>query len=242
MYQTCPMDKNVVLQIGTACPDLALQAGLHMYQDYDALDVNMGCPVHFSTSGGMGSALLKQPEKIKNILTNLVKNIPDKSITCKIRLLATLEETLDLVKMIESTGVSAIAVHARYVSQRPREPALLDQLHHVVSSVSIPVIANGDAFDVTDFERIKQLTHCDSVMYARGALWNPSIFSDEMTHRHECARHLITYCKRYNTHFLNCKYMLQRMLDQHESAGPQFKAVVQSRTYQDLYTIFETHS
>ena len=69
VWSTCEdeLDRPTVLQIGTADPVTALQAALHMYQDIDAVDVNMGCPVKFSISGGMGSALLKEKEKVKQV-------------------------------------------------------------------------------------------------------------------------------------------------------------------------------
>lgn len=62
--------------------------------------------------GGMGAALLKQPDKVKEIMTTLVQGV-SKPVTCKIRLLPTLEATLELVKVIESTGVEAVGVHGR---------------------------------------------------------------------------------------------------------------------------------
>lgn len=79
----------------------------------------------FSLKGGMGAALLKDPERVRDILTTLVQGIPNKPITCKIRLLSTEEETLSLVKIIESTGVAAIGVHGRLTGQRPREPVCI---------------------------------------------------------------------------------------------------------------------
>ena len=66
--------------------------------DVDAIDVNMGCPKGFSLKGGMGAALLTQPEKVKAILTALV-NAVDISVTCKIRILPKLEDTLELIKV-----------------------------------------------------------------------------------------------------------------------------------------------
>jgi len=72
----------------------------------------MGCPKHFSVHAGMGVALLTDKERIKQVLTTLVRTI-DKPVTCKIRLLEKMEDTVDLVKAIEQTGVKAIGVHAR---------------------------------------------------------------------------------------------------------------------------------
>jgi tRNA-dihydrouridine synthase 2 len=104
------------------------------------VDINMGCPKDFSLKGGMGAALLKQPEKVKEILTTLVKNmsIP---VTCKIRLLPSLEDTLKLVKLIETTGISALAVHGRDQHERSRHPVHADAISVISSTVSIPVIA-----------------------------------------------------------------------------------------------------
>lgn len=70
----------------------------------------MGCPKDFSLKGGMGAALLKQPEKVRAILTTLVNNLKI-PVTCKIRVLATVEETIEFTRMIQSTGVSALAIH-----------------------------------------------------------------------------------------------------------------------------------
>ena len=111
--------------------------------DVAAIDVNMGCPKPFSVQGGMGAALLKTPEKVKEILTALVQNvlIP---VTCKIRVLPDLEKTIELVKIIEATGVAAIGVHGRFQSQRSSEPAHYDRIKHVAEVVKIPVIAKLD--------------------------------------------------------------------------------------------------
>ena len=88
--------------------------------DIDGLDVNMGCPKSFSLKGGMGAALLSQPEKIKSILSGLVTAVGHLiPITCKIRVFPNLEKTLELAKIIESTGVAAVAVHGRTKDERP---------------------------------------------------------------------------------------------------------------------------
>lgn len=81
-------------------------------KDVTAVDVNMGCPKSFSISGGMGAALLSKPETIHDILTTLKRNL-DIPVTCKIRLLKTCPDTVELARRIEKTGVSALAVHGR---------------------------------------------------------------------------------------------------------------------------------
>ena len=79
--------------------------------DVDAIDVNMGCPKGFSLKGGMGAALLTQPEKVKAILTALV-NAVDISVTCKIRILPKLEDTLELIKV--SIGMTWLDILVQY--------------------------------------------------------------------------------------------------------------------------------
>lgn len=100
----------------------------------------MGCPKEFSIKGGMGAALLKQPEKIKEILCLLVKNLSI-PVTCKIRLLSTVEETVKLCKMIESCGVAAIGVHGRTKDDRPRHPNNNKAIQMISNNISIPIIA-----------------------------------------------------------------------------------------------------
>lgn len=83
----------------------------------------------------------------------------------------TREETVALAQIIEHCHVDALAVHGRFVSQRPRDPAHWGEIAAVVSAVSVPVIANGDVFKVEDWERIREATGAASVMCARGAMW-----------------------------------------------------------------------
>lgn len=113
--------ERIVLQLGTACGIEALKAAEMAIKDVRAIDLNMGCPVKFSVQGGMGSALLAEPEKVRDILTTLRRNLPSSlPVTAKIRLLDDFKSTLELAKLIESCGVSALAVHARRRHDRPR--------------------------------------------------------------------------------------------------------------------------
>ena len=90
--------------------------------------------------------------------------------------LETMEQTVELARVIEKCGVSAFGVHGRYVGQRPRDAAHWDQIKQVVESVSCPVIANGDVFEYSDFGKIRAETGAAAAMCGRGAMWNQSIF------------------------------------------------------------------
>ncbi|KAJ4747589.1 tRNA-dihydrouridine synthase [Rhynchospora pubera] len=179
VFRTCPLERDrVVFQMGTSDAVRALRAAEIVYKDVAAIDINMGCPKSFSLSGGMGAALLSKPELIHDILTTLKRNL-NTTITCKIRLLGSPLQTVDLAQKIEKTGVSALGVHGRKIKDRPRDPAKWDEIADVVSALSIPVIANGDIFEYDDFRRIRDATGAASAMAARGALWNASIFSEK---------------------------------------------------------------
>lgn len=182
VFRTCEKERGkVVFQVGTADPERAVQALKKVEKDITVFDVNMGCPKSFSVQGGMGSALLTQPQKIHDILTALVKNssIP---ITCKIRILPNMEDTLALVKVIQETGVAALAVHGRLATQKSSEPANYDAIKKIKEIIKIPLIANGGSLDVKSYEDIeifKQRTGADSIMLARAAQWNLSVFRKE---------------------------------------------------------------
>ncbi|XP_062857781.1 tRNA-dihydrouridine(20) synthase [NAD(P)+]-like [Trichomycterus rosablanca] len=217
MFRTCSKEKErVVFQMGTADPHRALTVAKLVENDVAAIDVNMGCPKEYSTKGGMGSALLSDPDKIEAILTTLVKGI-SKPVTCKIRILPTVEETVSLVKRIEKTGVAAIAVHGRMKDERPRHAVHCDYIQAVAKSVSIPVIANGGSVDPVksydDIEKFRSATGASSVMLARAAMWNPSIFSKQgMVSVDEAMEEYMKYAVCYDNNTFNSKYCLCQML------------------------------
>lgn len=99
----------------------------------------MGCPKEFSIKGGMGVALLAQPEKAYNILKTLVENLSI-PVTCKIRILETPEDTLKVEKLV-SSGIKAIAIHGRTRDERPQHAVHPDVIKYVAERISIPVIA-----------------------------------------------------------------------------------------------------
>lgn len=100
----------------------------------------MGCPKEFSVKGGMGIALLQDSDKACHILKTLVSNLSI-PVTCKIRILETPEKTLDVVKKLVSTGISAIAIHGRKKDERPQHAVHTDFIQFVAERISIPVIA-----------------------------------------------------------------------------------------------------
>jgi tRNA-dihydrouridine synthase 2 len=165
IFTTHPVEKPyLIYQIGSADPDLAVQAAKTVMNDVSGIDLNCGCPKPFSTHSGMGAALLTNPDLLCSILTALRQEMPPEiSVSAKIRLLPSQEDTLKLVERIVDTGVSAITVHCRTRNMRPREKALTERLKDIVEFVEglgkgVAVIENGDCTGVDDAQRIRATT------------------------------------------------------------------------------------
>ena len=144
-------------------------------QKPDILDINMGCPVpKVAIKNQAGSALLKNPEKIKEIVSQVVAAV-DIPVTVKIRSGWDEEHinALEVAKACESAGASAIAVHARTRSQGYSGHADWNIIKQVKENVSIPVIGNGDVTSCFLAKKMLDETGCDAVMIGRGLLGNP---------------------------------------------------------------------
>jgi nifR3 family TIM-barrel protein len=143
----------------------------------DFIDINMGCSAKTVSSRGAGAGLLKEPEKIKEILDLLTKYIKI-PISAKIRL-GWDEENLNYLmisKLLEDHGCSMISVHGRTKKQGYQGKANWSAISEVKKNVKIPVLANGDVNSVADIQKILDVTGCDGVMIGRSALKNPWIF------------------------------------------------------------------
>lgn len=141
----------------------------------DIIDINMGCPVpKVAIRSQAGSALLKNPQKIGEIVEAVVKSI-DVPVTCKIRSGwdNSSINALEVAGIIEDAGASAITAHPRTRQQRYSENANWSIIKQVKEALSIPVIGNGDIRTCYDAQKMIDETGCDAIMVGRGALGNP---------------------------------------------------------------------
>ncbi len=143
------------------------------------LDLNMGCPVPKVVNNGEGSALMKDPKLVERILGALVK-ATKKPVTVKIR--KGFDEShvnaVEIAKIAESCGVSAVAVHGRTREQYYSGEADWDIIAKVKAAVSVPVLGNGDVDSPEKAERMLAQTGCDGVLIGRAAQGNPWIFRE----------------------------------------------------------------
>jgi nifR3 family TIM-barrel protein len=181
LIQTSPLDKPLAVQLyGTKPEELRDAALLLQSRGYDAVDVNMGCPVRKVYRHGAGSALLADIKKTQNLVRSIVLavRIP---VSCKMRLGIDSTKLVapELARALEDVGVAGITVHGRTRQQGFSGSVDLDGIRAVVHAVRrIPVIGNGDVLTPLDAKKMLEHTGCAGVSIGRGAFYNPWIFRD----------------------------------------------------------------
>ena len=207
LLESCPEDHPLGMQLCGQDPKVLLIAAQKLEKSCQLIDINMGCPSPNIINQGAGSALLKRKAKIKKIIETLSQNLSI-PVTVKIRLGFSKPEALEIAKVIEKAGASAIAIHARTALAKSSGKAQWDLIKQVKQQASIPIIGNGDVFIPEDAEAL--LKCCDYVMIARGAIRNPRIFKECLEYLETGKYHQTTPEEKIETFFeyynLNQKY------------------------------------
>ena len=175
-----PDERPVSLQLFGSDPKIMSEMAKRIEErPFAILDINMGCPVPKVVKNGEGSALMKNPKLVYDIVSAVVKAI-EKPVTVKIRkgFDDNHVNAVEIAKIIEEAGASAVAVHGRTREQYYSGRADWDIIRQVKEAVSIPVIGNGDVTSPQKAEELVRQTGCDGIMIARGAEGNPWIFSE----------------------------------------------------------------
>ncbi len=173
-----PKERPVAVQLFGSDPEI-LGAMAKKIEPYpiDIIDVNMGCPAPKIVKNGEGSCLMKTPELVGKIVKSLVES-QSKPVTIKFRKGFDDDHinAVEIAKIAEANGASAVAVHGRTREQYYSGKADWDIIKQVKEAVNIPVIGNGDVFTPQDAKNLLEYTGCDALMVGRGAQGNPWIF------------------------------------------------------------------
>ncbi|MGL4791947.1 MAG: tRNA dihydrouridine synthase DusB [Anaerotignaceae bacterium] len=172
-------ERPVAVQIFGSEPEIMGDMARRL-EDYpiDIIDVNMGCPAPKIVKNGEGSALMKTPELVGEIVKTLT-TVQKKPVTIKFRkgFDDNSINAVEIAKIAEKNGAAAVAVHGRTREQYYSGKADWDIIKEVKRAVNIPVIGNGDIFKAQDAKALIDHTNCDAVMVGRGAQGNPWIFN-----------------------------------------------------------------
>lgn len=251
---------SVAIQIFGSNADTLAKAARIMIDLYPnvMIDINMGCPVpKVATRAQAGSALLKDPQKVYEIVTAVVAAV---SVPVTVKIRSGWDEqhinAVEIAKKVEQAGAQAIAIHGRTRSQGYTGLANWDIIRQVKEAVTIPVIGNGDIKSCYDAKRILDETNCDAVMIGRGLLGNPWLVK-------ECVEYLdtgkephpilptekIAVLKQHFTFLLQMKTETLALLEIRSHAAWYLKGIpnmgnyksriFQTKTKEELYTILE---
>ena len=222
----------------------------------DIIDINMGCPVpKIAIKSQAGSALLKNPDKIKKIVKSVVQAVPC-PVTVKIRS-GWDEKSINaklVAKICEEAGASAITIHGRTRKQGYSGNVDLDIIKEVKESVNIPVIANGDIKDIESAKKMLEYTKCDAIMIGRATLGNPWLIKKLVTYFEEniilpdptyeekinmALKHLsyLTDLKNEKVAILEIRSHMAWYLKGLKDSGPIKNAINQAKTIEEIKKI-----
>ena len=151
---------------------------LNQFDFIDGIDLNVGCPVKKAIKSGYGGNLLNEPKNLSEIIKTIAKTHNKKFFSVKMRIGFDEINGVDRAKLIEDSGAEILTVHGRTVKQMYKGETNYDEIAKIKSSLSIPVLANGDIDSYQKAREVLDYTKCDGVMIGRGAIGHPWIFKE----------------------------------------------------------------
>lgn len=237
LMEIAPGENPISLQLFGSDADIISEMAKEIEErPFDILDINMGCPVPKVVNNGEGSALMKNPKRVEEIVTKTVRSIK-KPVTVKIR--KGFDEAhvnaVEIARIIEASGAAAIAVHGRTREQYYSGAADWDIIRQVKEAVSIPVIGNGDITSAVRAKQMMEETGCDGVMIGRAARGNPWIFR-------EIAKYLETGAAPERPGKTEVKEMILRHCELQLQYKGEYTGIREMRKHVAWYTAGYPHS
>ncbi|KAI9890826.1 MAG: hypothetical protein M1814_003610 [Vezdaea aestivalis] len=244
IYKIRPSESSRhIYQMGTASPALAVEAGKLIAPHVAGIDVNAGCPKPFSTTGGMGAALLRNPDNLCAILSALVTEVGRKrniGISVKIRILQPPEDTISLVERLCKTGITGLTIHCRTPSMRPGEQAVREQLRNLADicrNHGVAVLMNGDVTSRRAAQDLITEFGVDGAMIATAAEKNASCFlPDGAKPWREVTEEYLRIAVDTNNKWGNTKFMLGNIV---ATKSPLKEAAMRAKSYEEVVRMFE---
>ncbi|KAK5041750.1 tRNA-dihydrouridine synthase 2 [Exophiala sideris] len=237
---------RLIYQIGTASPDYAVQAATLVAPFVRGVDVNAGCPKPFSTSGGMGAALLRTPDLLCDILTALVTKVGmphEIGISVKIRLLETPELTSTLVNRLCKTGIVGLTIHCRTTPMRPRERAIRDQLRmigDICRSHGVACLMNGDVTSREEALALAKEYGVDGGMIATAAEANSSVFRSKelggIAPWQEVVKEYVNFAMSVENKYGNTKFLLSQLMP---GKNAKYQPIQMSKSYSEAVALLD---
>lgn len=188
LLATTDRERPVAAQVFGCDPDIMAEAVRNeVFNKFNIIDVNMGCPVPKIFNNKEGSYLINEPKIVGNIISSMVA-ATSKPITVKTRLgikHGDIEQSKEMIIAAQEAGAAAIAVHGRTREQYYSGKADWDAIARLREVVNVPLIANGDIYTLDDYIACIAVTGADAVMIGRGAIGNPQLFRDIALHNNQ---------------------------------------------------------
>lgn len=215
------------------------------------IDLNLGCPASKIAMIGAGCELLKDMKRLEGIVDAAVRtsNIP---ITVKMRLLPSIDDTLNVAKMFERRGIVALAVHGRTQKQKYGGVANWGILRQMKNVVEIPIIGNGDVWEAVDAKRFLKISGCDAVMVGRACLDDPFIFLKiksllergeklefDWADKTKYLRQYFDLCLEYELPVIEAKERAVALVGEIRGAHMIKNKMTRAKDYEEIYSIFE---
>jgi len=200
IFTTCPEDRPLVVQFCANDPALLLEAARYVEDRCDAVEINLGCPQGIAKRGNYGAFLGSQWEIVRSLVEVLAQNLRV-PVFCKIRILDTLESTLEYARMIEAAGASLLTVHGRTLHQKGHNMGIanFEYIKAIKEALRIPVFSNGNVRTLEEAQASLTATGADGMMSACGLLVNPALFSGLNIPPEQLAAEYLDFCRQYPT-------------------------------------------